>query len=213
VVPGWHSTIFPPYFVAGAIYSGFAVVLDIAIALRALYRLHDVITPRHLENCAKLLLATGLVVGYAYVMETFIGWYSGQVTERYLLYNRALGPYAPWFWGYLVGNVLVVQACWFRRVRRSPVALFLIGLAVNTAMWVERVVIVVVSLHRDFLPSSWGFFWPTWWDWATLLGTVGFFTFGLCLFARYLPIVPMSETSRLLHRLWPPGGGRREAAA
>jgi molybdopterin-containing oxidoreductase family membrane subunit len=200
-VPGWHSTIFPPYFVAGAIYSGFAVVLDIAIALRALYRLHDIITLRHLENCAKLLLAVGMIVLYAYVMEAFMAWYSGNLYELYLHWNRALGPYATWFWAYIFCNVVVVQAVWFRPVRRSPFWLFVIGLLVNTGMWIERVVIVIVSLNRDFLPSSWGFYWPTVWDWATLVGTVGFFTLGLCLFIRYLPIIPMSETAKLLTEL------------
>ncbi len=197
-VPGWHSTIFPPYFVAGAIYSGFAVVLDIAIALRVLYRLHDVITIRHLENCAKLLLVTGEIVTYSYAIEAFMGWYSGNPYEMYLARNRALGPYAPLFWAYIFANVVVVQACWFKRVRQSPLLLFIIGIVINAGMWVERVVIVVVSLHRDFLPSSWGFFWPTWWDWATLAGTLGFFTLGLVLFIRYLPMIPMSETSKLL---------------
>ncbi len=201
IVPGWHSTIFPPYFVAGAIYSGFAVVLNIAIALRRLYHLEDLITIRHLDCCAKLLLTVGLVVAYSYTMEAFIAWYSGNIYELYLAQNRALGPYAPWFWAYIFGNVVVVQACWFRRVRQSPLWLFLIGLVVNTAMWVERVVIVVVSLSRDFLPSSWNFFWPTWWDWAALAGTLGFFTLGLCLFIRFLPIIPMSESVKLLTEL------------
>jgi molybdopterin-containing oxidoreductase family membrane subunit len=198
LVPGWHSTIFPPYFVAGAIYSGFAVVLNIAIALRRLYHLEDLITLRHLEACAKLLLTVGLVVAYSYAMEAFISWYSGSLYELYMTQNRALGPYAGWFWAYIFGNVVAVQACWFRRVRRSPVALFIIGLIVNTAMWMERVVIVVVSLSRDFLPSAWNFYWPTVWDWATLAGTLGFFTLGLCLFIRFLPMIPMSETVKLL---------------
>ena len=201
MIPGWHSTIFPPYFVAGAIYSGFAFVLTLAVPLRRLYRLQDVITLRHLENCAKLLLVTGNIVAYSYVMEAFIGWYSGNIFEMYLSYNRALGPYGAWFWTYIFCNVVAVQALWFPRMRRSPFWLFVIGAIVNTGMWVERVVIVIGSLHRDFLPASWGFYWPTFWDWATLGGTIGFFAFAYFLFLRYLPLVPMSETSKLIHEL------------
>jgi molybdopterin-containing oxidoreductase family membrane subunit len=201
VVPGWHSTIFPPYFVAGAIYSGFAVVLTLAVPLRALYGLRDIITLRHLENCAKILLATGLIVAYSYVMEAFVGWYSGSRYEGYLMQNRALGPYAPWYWASIFCNIIAVQALWFPRVRRSPFWLFVIGAVVNTGMWLERFVIVIASLHRDFIPSAWGFYSATVWDWATLLGTVGFFALGYLLFLRYLPLVSMSETSKLVVEL------------
>jgi molybdopterin-containing oxidoreductase family membrane subunit len=201
VVPGWHSTIFPPYFVAGAIYSGFAVVLTLAVPLRALYGLRDVITLRHLENCAKILLATGLIVAYSYVIEAFMGWYSGNPYEGYLMRNRALGPYAAWYWASIFCNIIAVQAIWFPRVRRSPLWLFVIGAVVNIGMWLERFVIVIVSLHRDFIPSAWDFYWPTVWDWATLLGTVGFFALGYLLFLRYLPLVSMSETSKLVVEL------------
>jgi Ni/Fe-hydrogenase subunit HybB-like protein len=201
IVPGWHSTIFPPYFVAGAIYSGFAVVLTLAVPLRRLYRLDDVITLRHLENCAKLLLVTGEVVAYSYVMEAFIGWYSGRPAEMYVAHARALGPYAAWFWAYIVANVLVVQALWVPRVRRNPLWLFVIGAVINIGMWLERVVIVIGSLNRDYLPGAWNFYWPTVWDWATLAGTIGFFAFAYFLFLRYLPLVPMSETSKLVTEL------------
>jgi molybdopterin-containing oxidoreductase family membrane subunit len=201
IVPGWHSTIFPPYFVAGAIYSGFAVVLTLAIPLRALYGLHGLITMRHLENCAKLLLAVGEIVAYSYAMEAFIGWYSGSVFERYVMANRAFGPYGWLFWLYIFCNVVAVQALWFPRVRRSVLALFLIGVIVNTGMWIERVVIVIGSLHRDYLPSSWGFFVPTIWDWLTLFGTIAFFAFAYCLFVRFLPLIPASETAKLLHEI------------
>jgi molybdopterin-containing oxidoreductase family membrane subunit len=201
IVPGWHSTIFPPYFVAGAIYSGFAVVLTLAVPLRALYGLRDVITLRHLENCAKILLTTGLIVAYSYVIEAFMGWYSGNPYEGYLMQNRALGPYAAWYWASIFCNIIAVQAIWFPRVRRSPFWLFVIGAVVNTGMWLERFVIVIVSLHRDFIPSAWDFYWPTVWDWATLLGTVGFFALGYLLFLRYLPLVSMSETSKLVVEL------------
>jgi Ni/Fe-hydrogenase subunit HybB-like protein len=198
MVPGWHSTILPPYFVAGAIYSGFAVVLTLAVPLRRLYGLTDIITSRHLENCAKLLLATGEIVAYCYVMEHFMAWYSANPFDAALVENRAFGPYAPLFWIYLVCNVLVVQALWVPRVRRSPVWLFIIGALINIGMWIERVDIVIVSLHRDFVPSAWGNFVPTIWDWATLAGTIGFFALAYLLFIRYLPLVAMSDMAKLI---------------
>ena len=198
MVPGWHSTILPPYFVAGAIYSGFAVVLTLAVPLRRLYGLTDIITSRHLENCAKLLLATGEIVAYCYVMEHFMAWYSANSFDAALVENRAFGPYAPLFWIYLVCNVLVVQALWVPRVRRSPVWLFVIGALINIGMWIERVDIVIVSLHRDFVPSAWGNFVPTIWDWATLAGTIGFFALAYLLFIRYLPLVAMSDMAKLI---------------
>jgi len=150
ILPGWHSTIFPPYFVAGAIYSGFAMVLTLAIPLRAGYRLHDFITERHLDNMAKVMLASGLIVAYGYLMEGFFSWYSPSLYERFVMTNRFSGPYAPIFWGLLLFNIIIPQALWLRRIRRNPVWLFLIALAINTGMWMERYVIVVTSLHRDF---------------------------------------------------------------
>ena len=167
IVPGWHTTIFPPYFVAGAIYSGFAMVLTLAIPIRAVYGLQDFITMRHLENMAKVMLATGLIVAYGYIMEAFMSWYSGNTFERYMTLNRMLGPYAAAYWALILTNVIIPQSLWFKRVRTSVPMLFFVALVVNIGMWLERFVIVVTSLHRDFLPSSWGMYYPTVWDWAT----------------------------------------------
>ncbi|TMA49085.1 MAG: hydrogenase, partial [Deltaproteobacteria bacterium] len=175
IVPGWHSTIFPPFFVAGAIYSGFAMVMTLAIPLRAAYHLEDFITARHLENMAKILLVTGLIVTYGYLIETFISWYSGNDYEWYMTMNRLRGPYAPLYWALILCNSLVPQVLWFRRARRNVVLLFVVALVVNVGMWLERFIIVVTSLHRDFLPSSWGMYYPTRWDWATFIGTMGLF--------------------------------------
>jgi molybdopterin-containing oxidoreductase family membrane subunit len=199
IVPGWHETIFPPYFVAGAIYSGFAMVITLAIPLRAAYRLHNVVTMRHIDSMAKLLLASGLVVAYSYIMEYFVAWYSGDRYEMYHLFNRAFGLYAIWYWTLMACNVGLLQTLWFKRVRTSPLALFVVALLINFGMWVERFVIVVVSLSRDYLPSSWGFLVPTFWDVSTLLGSLGLFTFLMVLFVRFLPMVPAFEVRRLLH--------------
>jgi len=198
VLPGWHSTIFPPYFVAGAIFSGFAMVLTLAIPLRAVYGLHDFVTMRHLENMAKVLLATGLIVAYAYIMELFIAWYSGNEFEQYTMTNRLLGPYAPFYWGTVVCNILAPQLLWSRRIRTNVVALFVIAVVVNIGMWLERFVIVVTSLHRDFLPSSWGMYLPTVWDWATFAGTLGLFFMLFFLFIRVLPMISIAEMRAML---------------
>ncbi len=206
LVPGWHSTIFPPYFVAGAIYSGFAMVMTLAIPLRALYGLEDFITMRHLRNMALIMLATGLIVAYGYLMETFMGWYSGNLHERFVLLNRAFGPYGSLFWLLLLFNLLVPQALWVARVRASVPALFLIALSVNVGMWLERFVIVVVSLHRDFLPSAWGMYAPTRWDWATLVGSVGLFLALMFLFVRFLPMLSIFEMRAILPKAEAGGG-------
>ncbi len=198
LLPGWHSTIFPPYFVAGAIFSGFAMVITIAIPLRFAFGLEDFVTTRHLENMAKVLLATGLMVTYSYIFEHFFAWYSGNRFERYLAVNRATGPYWPLFWVQIVCNVLVPQLLWWQRLRRNVLLLFLLSLAVNVGMWVERFVIVVVSLQRDFLPSSWGLYAPTFWDIATLLGSFGLFLSLMFLFIRFLPLISMTELKELL---------------
>jgi molybdopterin-containing oxidoreductase family membrane subunit len=198
IIPGWHTTIFPPYFVAGAIYSGFAMVMTLAIPLRAAYRLEDFITMRHLENMAKVMLATGLIVAYGYMMETFTAWYSGNPYEASMLSNRVGGPYAPLYWALIVCNVVVPQVLWSRRVRTSIPALFVIALVVNVGMWLERFIIVVTSLHRDFLPSSWGMYFPTVWDWATLLGSIGLFLALLFLFIRFLPMISIFEMRELV---------------
>jgi Ni/Fe-hydrogenase subunit HybB-like protein len=198
VVPGWHVTLFPPYFVAGAIFSGFAMVLTLAIPLRAVYKLHDFITPRHLDNMAKVILATGLMVAYGYLMEGFFAWYSGNEFERYLLVNRGLGPYAPWYWVLLACNVVAPQLLWFAPCRRSVPVLWVVALIVNVGMWLERYIIIVVSLHRDFLPSSWGMYAGTVWDWATFLGTLGLFFALLFLFIRLLPVIAMFEMREMV---------------
>jgi len=200
IVPGWHSTIFPPYFVAGAIYSGFAMVLTLAIPLRAAYGLHDFITERHLENMAKVMLATGLMVFYGYAIEAFFGWYSANTYEGYVVENRAGGPYAPSYWALIVCNGLIPQLLWIRRIRISPVALWIIAIIANVGMWLERFVIIVTSLHRDYLPSSWDMYYPTVWDWATFVGSLGLFFFLLFLFIRFLPMISIFEMRELVHR-------------
>jgi molybdopterin-containing oxidoreductase family membrane subunit len=198
VLPGWHATIFPPYFVAGAVYSGFAMVLTLLIPIRALYGLQDFITLRHLQNMAKVMLVTGLFVAYGYTMEAFVAWYSQNTYETYMMWNRMTGPY---WWAYaclIMCNVVTPQFLWLKRVRTSVVALFVISIIVNIGMWLERFVIVVTSLHRDFLPSSWGRFSPTIWDWATYIGTIGLFVTLLLLFLRFLPMISIFEMRTLL---------------
>ena len=198
IVPGWHSTIFPPYFVAGAIYSGFAMVATLAIPIRAVYHLQDFITMRHLQNMAKIMLATGMIVAYGYMMELFMAWFSGSLYEAYTMKNRMTGPYAILYWGLILTNILIPQALWFRRVRASVPALFAISLSVNIGMWLERFIIVVTSLHRDFMPSVWRMYSPTIWDWATFAGSIGLFFFLLFLFIRFLPMISISEMRQIL---------------
>ncbi len=199
LLPGWHSTIFPPYFVAGAIYAGFAMVLTLAIPLRAAYRLEDLITMHHLDNMAKVMLTTGLFVFYGYIMEAFFAWYSANPNEAYMMSNRATGPYAPMYWLLLICNGLVPQLLWSPRLRASVPLLFVISLVVSLGMWLERYIIVVTSLHRDFLPSSWGMYSGTIWDWATFIGTVGLFLSLLFLFIRVLPMISIFEMRELVH--------------
>ena len=198
IVPGWHSTIFPPYFVAGAIYSGFAMVLTLAIPLRKFYHLEEFITLKHLDNCGKLMLATGLIVGYGYFMETFMALWSGDIFDKYMIHNRELGPYWFIYTIVLLCNVIIPQALWSRRVRRNVAALFALAIIVNVGMWTERFMIVVVSLHRDFTPSAWGLYIPTRWDWAVLAGSLGLFAACFYLFVRYLPAISIFETRREL---------------
>jgi molybdopterin-containing oxidoreductase family membrane subunit len=198
IVPGWHSTIFPPYFVAGAIYSGFAMVMVLSIPLRAVYRLQDLITMRHLQNMAKVMLATGMIVGYGYLMEAFMAWFSGNTYETYMMQNRMAGPYAPLYWSLIVTNLVIPQFLWFRKVRNSVPALFAVAISVNVGMWLERFIIVVTSLHRDFMPSAWGMYYPTIWDWATFAGSIGLFLFLLFLFIRFLPMISISEMRQIL---------------
>jgi Ni/Fe-hydrogenase subunit HybB-like protein len=198
IVPGWHTTIFPPYFVAGAIYSGFAMVLTLAIPIRAVYGLEDFITMRHLQNMAKVMLVTGLIVAYGYTVEAFIAWYSGNAYEGFMIWNRLVGPYRSLYWALLFCNVAVPQLLWLKAVRTKVPLLFLISLIVNVGMWLERFIIVVTSLHRDFLPSSWGMFRPTIWDWGTYIGTIGLFVTLLLLFLRFLPMISIFEMRTIL---------------
>jgi molybdopterin-containing oxidoreductase family membrane subunit len=208
-LPGWHTTIFPPYFVAGAVFSGFGMVLSLLIPLRKVCRLEDIITVRHVELMCKVTLATGSIVGYAYAMEFFIAWYSGNPYERFAFINRAMGPYAWGYWTMITCNVIVPQFFWFQKIRRNMLVVFVLSILVNVGMWFERFVIVVISLHRDFMPSNWGYFRPTWVDIMTYLGTFGlFFTFFL-LFLRFVPIIAIAEVKGVTPQADPhhPKGG------
>ena len=197
VIPGWHATLFPPYFVAGAIYSGFAMVLTLAIPVRHYYKLHDLITMRHIEAMAKVTLATGLVVFYGYMMEAFFAWYSGNEYEQFMMDNRMGGPYGFLYWMLIFCNGFTPQLLWFRKIRRNVPLLFVISLIVNVGMWLERFVIVVTSLHRDFLPSAWDMYYPTFWDWAIYLGSIGQFLVLFFLFLRFVPMIAMFEVKHL----------------
>jgi len=198
IVPGWHTTIFPPYFVAGAIYSGFAMVLVLAIPIRKYYGLEDMITMRHLQNSAKIMLATGLIVGYGYFFETFVALYSGSTYERFMIHNRWFGPYAAFYWALILLNILIPQVLWWPKIRANTAWLFFISLVVLVGMWLERFVIIVTSLHRDYLPSSWGHYVPTRWDWATYAGTIGLFTAAIFIFIRIMPAISIFEIRMLL---------------
>jgi Ni/Fe-hydrogenase subunit HybB-like protein len=198
IVPGWHATIFPPYFVAGAIYAGFAMVLTLSIPVRKLFRLEDFITMRHLDNMGKVMLATALIVGYGYMMEAFTAFYSGNEYERFMIINRMTGPYAVMYWMLIACNIVTPQFLWFRKVRAKVGALFAIAMVVNVGMWLERFVIVITSLQRDFLPSSWRMYYPTRWDIATFVGTIGLFLFLVFLFLRYLPLISIFEMRTLV---------------
>ena len=199
LVPGWHSTIFPPYFVAGAIYSGFAMVLTIAIPLRRLYGLEDFITLRHLKNMGIVMLATGMIVAYGYLMETFMAWYSGDIFEKYMMMNRMFGPYGWMYWLLILFNILIPQLLWFRSLHTNELFLLAIAICVNIGMWLERYVIVVVSLHRDFMPSAWGMYSGTIFDYGVLAGTLGLFVALLFLFIRILPMISIFEMRELVH--------------
>jgi Ni/Fe-hydrogenase subunit HybB-like protein len=198
IIPGWHTTIFPPYFVAGAIYSGFAMVLTLAIPIRKFYHLEDLVTIRHLDIMAKVMLGTGLIVAYGYLIEGFLAFYSGDQYEIYMMTNRFKGPYAPLYWMLISCNIIIPQLLWSKKVRRNVGLLFVLSLVVNTGMWLERFVIVVISLSRDFIPSSWGMYYPTKWDWATYIGTFGLFFTLFFLFIRVLPMISIVEVRSLV---------------
>ena len=198
IVPGWHATIFPPYFVAGAIYAGFAMVLTLAIPLRRFYKLEDFITLKHLENMAKVMLATGLIVAYGYMMEAFFAWYSANQYEAFMMKNRMFGPYWWAYWALILCNVVAPNLLWVKNLRTNVAFLFCISLVVSVGMWLERFVIIVTSLHRDFLPSSWGLYAGTRFDWAAFVGTIGLFVTLLFLFVRFLPAISIFEMRTIL---------------
>ena len=198
VIPGWHTTIFPPYFVAGAVFSGFGMVLTLLVLMREILNLKDYITIKHLENMAKITMLTGSIVGLAYSTEFFIAWYSGSPFEEFTFINRAFGPLWWSYWIMVSCNVITPQLFWFRRIRTSPVALWIISIFVNIGMWFERYVIVVTSLHRDYLPSSWDMFIPTFHDYAILLGSFGLFFTLFLLFVRLFPTIAMAEIKSVI---------------
>jgi Ni/Fe-hydrogenase subunit HybB-like protein len=198
-VPGWNNTIMPPYFVAGAVFAGFAMVLILGIPLRRVFGFEKIITMRHLDNAAKLMLATGMIVVYGYFIELFLAWYSGVEFEVFMAYNRVFGHYGWAFWLLILCNFVAIQPLWFRKVRQTPWALFLISIIVSIGMWLERFVIIVVSLTRDFLPSSWGNYTPTFWDWSLFAGSFGLFFTLFFLFIRLLPSIATAEMKELVH--------------
>jgi Ni/Fe-hydrogenase subunit HybB-like protein len=199
VLPGWHTTIFPPYFVAGAIYSGFAMVLTLAIPLRKFYHLESLVTERHIDNMGKVMLLTGFIVGYGYAMEAFMAWYSADHWEAFAFWNRAFGPMGWAYWVLIASNLVIpLTTLWSRKLRTNIAYMFFISIVVNTGMWFERFVIIVTSLYRDFLPSSWGTYRATKWDYMTFIGTLGLFTTLFLLFVRFLPMIPMNEIRMIL---------------
>jgi molybdopterin-containing oxidoreductase family membrane subunit len=199
VLPGWHTTIFPPYFVAGAIYSGFAMVLTLAIPLRKFYHLESLVTERHIDNMGKVMLVTGFIVGYGYGMEAFMAWYSADHWEAFAFWNRMFGPMGWAYWVLIASNLVIpLTTLWSRKLRTNIAYMFFISIVVNTGMWFERFVIIVTSLYRDFLPSSWGTYRATKWDYMTFIGTLGLFTTLFLLFVRFLPMIPMNEIRMIL---------------
>lgn len=197
ILPGWHTTIFPPYFVAGAIFSGFAMVMTLGVIMRKLFNLEHIITIGHLERMNKIMLLTGMMVGYAYACEFFISWYSGNIYELFAFVNRAFGPYYWAYWIMVSCNVLVPQLFWFKKLRRSIAVMFVASILINVGMWFERFVIVM-SLARDYLPASWDYFTPTIWDILTLLGSFGLFFTLFMLFAKFLPVIAIAEVKGVL---------------
>ncbi|WP_448188761.1 NrfD/PsrC family molybdoenzyme membrane anchor subunit [Azospirillum sp. sgz301742] len=198
-IPGWHSTIFPPYFVLGAVFSGFAVVIMLAIVLRAAFGFQDLITDRHMDLLGQWLLATGLMTSYGYVMDAFTAWYSADPFERGTLLDRVAGPYAVSYWSAVVLNFVPLQLLWLPRLRRTMPVMFAVALAVTIGMWFERYMLVESALSRDFLPSSWGAYTPSVWEWTLFFGLVGFFLFAFTLFVRFLPAIPIAEVKEVLH--------------
>lgn len=202
-LPGWHTTIFPPYFVAGAIFSGFAMVVTLLVIMREMFGFKNYITLDHLEKMNKIIMATGMMVGYAYACEFFIAWYSGAQFEKYVFINRAFGPYWWAYWTMAICNVIIPQIFWIRSMRRNIGVMFVVSLFVNIGMWFERYVIVTTSLHRDFLPSSWAMYFPTWYDWGWTLGSFGLFFALFLLFVRFLPTIAMAEVKSVMPEAQP----------
>ncbi|MBX5480510.1 MAG: polysulfide reductase NrfD [Myxococcaceae bacterium] len=201
LLPGWHATIFPPYFVAGAVFSGFAMVVTWIVPARRFLGLKDVITMRHLENMNKIILVTGLIVSYGYLMEHFIAWYSGNEYEWSVFVNRATGPYAGVYWLMITCNVVTPNLFWFKKIRTSIPAMWILSILVNIGMWCERFIIIVTSLHRGFVPSTWEMYYPTWVDFTLFAGTIGFFSTLFLLFMRFLPAVATAEVKEARHEM------------
>ncbi len=196
-LPGWHTTIFPPYFVAGAVYAGFAMVLTLALPMRKLFGLKDFITDKHLDNMSKVMLVTGLIVGYGYLMEAFTSWYSGNQFEAYTMHERFHGPYHWVYFALIMCNLVAIQTLWFRKMRYNVYVVWTVAMFINVGMWLERFIIIPVSLTRDFLPGSWGMFYPTGWDWSTFVGSIGLFLALMFVFVRLLPALAMFEIKSL----------------
>ncbi len=212
IIPGWHTTIFPPYFVAGAIFSGFGMVMTLAVIARKIYGLENLITLNHLEKMCKIMLVTGSMVGYAYLMEFFIAWYSGNMYESFTYINRAFGPYAWAYWIMFLCNVITPQLFWFRKIRRHVPTMFVLSIFVNIGMWFERFVITVTSLSRDYLPSAWGYYAPTIWDMLTFIGSFGLFFTLFLIFLRFLPMIAMVEVKGVLPEADPHRNGHGTVA-
>lgn len=198
ILPGWHSTFFPPYFIAGAIFSGFCLCLNLLIMVRSIFNFKDLVTDRHIDICAKFILFTSIIMGYVYVIEFFTIYYSGNPYEKFWNWNRINGPYGWAYWAMVICNIAIPQTFWFKKARKNLVWLFVAALLINFGMWLERFVLIVTTLSRTFVPSSWGYFMPTFWDLATFLGSVGLFFHLFCLFVRFLPMVNMAETKTML---------------
>jgi Ni/Fe-hydrogenase subunit HybB-like protein len=210
-LPGWHTTIFPPYFVAGAIFSGFAMVTTLMVITRTALGLEKILTPFHFDRMARIMLTTGSIVGYAYSMEFFTAWFSQNPYEQFTFINRAFGPYWWAYWTMVSCNVLSPQVFWFKKARTSMPILFIVSIFINIGMWFERFVIIVTSLHRDFLPSSWGMFYPTIWDIMLLIGSFGLFFTMFCLFVRFLPVIAVAEVKSVLPAANPHANGHADA--
>lgn len=213
IMPGWHATIFPPYFVAGAIFSGFAMVVTVMIFVRKIFDIENIITLNHLEKMNKVILATGMMVGYAYAMEFFIAWYGGNPFESFVFINRAFGPYVWAYWIMVSCNVIFPQLFWFKKLRRSIPVMLVVVIFVNVGMWFERFVITVTSLHRDFLPSSWGYFVPTLVDFGTLIGSFGLFFTLVLLFTKGLPLISIAEIKAVADNAQPSHHDHEEGGA